>query len=96
MLQRVKEMDAIPCYIQIFRLYHECEMIESGKKKMNKDDQEGFMAYAYLFWYSSIFKHMKIGKNIKSYIKEFFMALEKRIGGISEARKKADQWYSKL
>jgi hypothetical protein len=73
MLNRVSKMDMIPCYIMIFRLYKIC----SEKKEGDIDiKDEGFMAYAYLFWYRAISKHVAIGKNIKEYIKIFFKMLD--------------------
>ena len=93
-LGHIKEMDCIPCYIMIFRLYQACESIKEGRLQM--EHKEGFFAYAYLFWWSSIYRHMNIGKNIKGYIRDFFKQLEKEVGGVSQARTKAQEFYKQL
>lgn len=72
MLERVQDMDVIPCYIMIFRLYHRCESMRQAKEKVEKEEYEGFQAFAYLFWYRAISRWIQIGKNIKPYMKEFF------------------------
>lgn len=72
MLERVQEMDVIPCYIMIFRLYYRCESMRAESEKVSKEEYEGFQAFAYLFWYRAISRWIQIGKNIKPYIKEFF------------------------
>lgn len=77
MLERVGEMDVIPCYIMIFRLYHRCESMRKVKVRLSEGEYEGFMAFAYLFWYRAISRWLQIGKNTRPYIKEFFRGIEK-------------------
>ena len=54
---------------------------------------EGFRAFAYLVWYKIIFKRMHIGKSIKQYIRDYFRKLDSELGGIADARKKAEKLY---
>lgn len=76
MLERVQEMDVIPCYIMIFRLYQRIKNIREAKEKMGVQEYEGFLAFAYLFWYRAISRWIQIGRNTKPYIKEFFRVIE--------------------
>ena len=94
MIQRVEEMDTIPCIINIFRLYQDVMSIVEGHLKVNAAESEAFISYSYVFWYKCLMKHKSIGKNMKPYIKEFFRGLEKEVGGIGEARKKVERLYS--
>ena len=64
--------------------------------KITKEDYDGFTAYAYLFWYRTISKHMQIAKNIRPYIKDFFRLIDQEMGGMSNARKKADNFFKGL
>ena len=93
MLDRVTDMDAIVCYIMIFRLYQKCESLLERRAMLKREEYEGFTAYAFLFWYRAISKHMRIGKNIRPYIKDFFKKVDQELGGMSEARKKADRFF---
>lgn len=89
MLEKLENMDSIPCIILIFKLYQSCDALDRGLYSLPFDEAEGFRAYSYLIWYKIIFKRMHIGKNIKQYIRDYFRKLEGTLGGISEARKKA-------
>ena len=62
-------MDAISCYIMIFRLYWTCQNMKERRHEFSKEQCEGFFAYSYLFWYRAISKHLVLGKNIRDYIK---------------------------
>ena len=82
MIERVEEMDTIPCIINIFKLYQDLMCIAEGLLKVNETERENFKAYAFVFWYKCLMKHKSIGKNMKPYIKDFFRKLDKEVGGI--------------
>jgi len=81
MLDRVNEMDMVPCYIRIYMFYTLCHLWRNQKNKHAKEDYEAFMSYAYLFWYRAVSKFFVIAKNIKPYIKDFFKEVEVEMGG---------------
>jgi hypothetical protein len=68
-------MDAIPCYIHIFELYTYCSLWKRYKWERTVLEYEGFMAYAYMFFYKAISRHITIGKNLKQDIKAFFKSI---------------------
>ena len=94
MIERVEEMDTIPCIINIFRLYQDVMSIVEGQLRVNSAESQAFKSYTYVFWYKCLMKHKSIGKNMKPYIKQAFKELDKEVGGIGEARKKAEKLYS--
>ena len=69
MIDRVEEMDTIPCIVNIFRLYQDLISISEGYLRVNASEKEAFGAYAYVFWFKCLMKHKSIGKNMKPYIK---------------------------
>lgn len=69
MLNRINDMQIIPCYIQIFELYTICKQWRKMRWEKKLEEYEGFLSYAYMFWYKAISKHIAIGKNVKPYIK---------------------------
>lgn len=72
MADRVGQMDAIPCYIEIFELFSFCSLWKAHRWEKSIMEYEGFMCFAYMFYYKAISKHMLIGKNLKQEIKMFF------------------------
>jgi hypothetical protein len=90
---RIKEMDAIPCYIQIFELYSYCSLWKRLKWERRKVYYDGFMAFAYMFFYKAISNHLLIGKNLKQDIKGFFKALLDEMGGMGGIRTKTEAFY---
>jgi hypothetical protein len=68
-VDRVKEMDAIPCYIIVFQLYTECLLWKKNRMEKSLTDYEAFMCYAYMVWYRAIDKHNSVSKNIKKEVK---------------------------
>lgn len=56
-------------------------------------EHDGFMAFAYMFFYKAISKHLTIGRNLKQEIKMFFKALCDELGGMSGIRAKAELFY---
>lgn len=93
MVERVNEMDAIPCYIQIFELYTYCGLWRRLRWEKSQREYEGYMSYAYMFFYKAVLKHIPVGKNLKQEIKTFFKNLGDEMGGINGARAKADLFY---
>jgi hypothetical protein len=49
-----------------------------------------------LFWYRAISKNMKIVPNVKPFIKDFFKELWDKLGGMGDARKKADRLFKSV
>lgn len=93
MLGQVNEMDVVPCYIHIFHLYSYSSMWKQyrwGKE----EDYQGFLAYAYLFWYKAISKHLHIGKNTKDYIKNFYRKIGDDLGGINAIKQRAEKLFN--
>jgi hypothetical protein len=93
MAERVGEMDAIPCYIQIFELYSYCSLWKRLKWERPAVEYEGYMAYAYMFFYKAISRHIAIGRNLKQDIKLFFRTLCDELGGMGSIRTKAELFY---
>lgn len=79
MLNRAKEMDAIPCYIMIFQLYKECTLWKKHRMEKSLADYEAYMSYAYMFWYRAIAKHNSVSKHINKEVKDFFVGLCKEL-----------------
>lgn len=60
------------------------------------EDYEGFLAYAYLFWYKAISKHLQIGKNTKDYIKNFFKKILEDLGGMNPIKQRAEKLFNSV
>ena len=72
-------------------------MRAEGKLDMSNEEYEGYTAYAYLFWYRAISKHLAIGKNIRQYIKDFFKkVLDDNGGSMSAIKAKADRLFASM
>lgn len=93
MAERVSEMDVIPCYIQIFELYSYCSLWKRLKWERPVLEYEGYLAYAYMFFYKAVSRHITIGSNLKKEIKDFFRSLCDELGGIGKIRSKAETFY---
>jgi hypothetical protein len=94
MANRVGQMDAIPCYLQIFELYTYCSLWKRHRWEKSAVEYEGYMCFAYMFFYKAISKHMTIGKYLKQDIKAFFKGILEEFGGMSNVRAKAELLYN--
>lgn len=89
-------MDAIPCYIEIFQLYTYCSLWKQHRWENSILEYEGFMCFAYMFFYKAISKHLAIGKYIKQDIKAFFKSIVEEFGGMTNVRNKAELFYKNM
>ena len=83
MLDRVAEMDVIPCYIKLFELYIMIQHYKLNRHHFSKPEYEGYLAYAYMFWYKCINRHYPIVNNINKEVKATFVDVDKELGGMN-------------
>jgi hypothetical protein len=70
-------------------------MRRAGLLEMSNSEYEEFTAYAYLFYYRVISKHLPIAKNLKKYVKDFFKEIyDLNKESMSNVKAKADRLFS--